>query len=720
MVFIPQIPLLFPKHVQVSNPRLKMVYYIGLLLVGTLLGIKLWVYKDYASIIAIGRDIDVTTWVPTPPADKLDSISAAVKASSLCTQPHRADYMWGTGYNYTNHKCIDVCGSQSYGSGCLYPNELYIDEGPSQKFFVSHYSQEVFSPNPSERSPAKHFINTALEAMSITLSYSVWISPDVKKNTFPPPSAMEEQPAVSTIILNSQGEQTETLRPSGKGIEVSISYLLKLSGRADWLDNPQPRAGANVLPDAFYPQGPLGRISGIAIDVDVACYNSQGIPRGLDTSGIETSNGVCTAQVRPSTQPWTIKDVTLHSGTTLRRRVNHGIRVRIRTRGEFRHPDVFSIMNFIVSCLVLMRVPLMFTQFITTFLLGHLSDMYNRVIYERFDFGEQVAGMSARIMANSVAFLELEDSVGGFSKKRMAERLKESLRECKEMDADEINSFVDFCFHAMVNHKSYSSDESLHSEIITAFGVNSGGSQEFEDENHTRINIDSFMIACSSSDMIGFGDVVTLFDRNRKISCFEKWATPAYIKRNVFDVVASIEHVSGRESCIEKDGIHDEAHPEIQRAHMLRATTTLKERQNMTLCSVQKIEDIIKEKQRLDAKVLELVGQLVELQSQVASLKDYVSDQFPNKPLQRLDVQRHLEQAVSNEVADESNQQPLRDAADVSKPFMDNSSANPCGADTLQAQEDMWPPVELGAELSPRTVALEEVKRGTPFPQTTL
>jgi len=56
--------------------------------------------------------------------------------------------------------------------------------------------------------------------------------------------------------------------------------------------------------------------------------------------------------------------------------------------------------------------------------------------------------------------------------------------------------------------------------------------------------------------------------------------------------------------------------------------------------------------------------------------------------------------------------EPLQRTADVPKFFIDNSGANPCGGDTLQAEKASWPPAEELAELSPCTVILDELNIG--------
>lgn len=123
----------------------------------------------------------------------------------------------------------------------------------------------------------------------------------------------------------------------------------------------------------------------------------------------------------------------------------------------------------------------------------------------------------------------------------MSERLKETLRhQGQKLDDEEVKKMIDFCYRAVVRHKHVNvagkpalperrglkrlrTVRSFAREALNARSRSDLGEEE-------RITIDSFGIACSTNERIGFQALVDLFDRDRPRRLLERFFTPRNIR----------------------------------------------------------------------------------------------------------------------------------------------------------------------------------------------
>jgi len=210
----------------------------------------------------------------------------------------------------------------------------------------------------------------------------------------------------------------------------------------------------------------------------------------------------------------------------------HGVRLRFRTAGSYEYVHWAKFVDGIIQLLVLCRLPMQLVRFIATNMLGRLSSIYSRVINEPFGIREQVGGLATRLMANSATYLDLtdeQDSVGcwGISMSRMQERLSALLSHQKDLDRNEITAMTTFCYKSV-----------LEWQLTRRSGAQEVANFVAKDLrfNHTDDHVGVKLIteeeygeAMTNNESLGFHDVVGLFDRDRKLTCFERIFSPSYL-----------------------------------------------------------------------------------------------------------------------------------------------------------------------------------------------
>merc|ERR1712048_644916 len=96
-----------------------------------------------------------------------------------------------------------------------------------------------------------------------------------------------------------------------------------------------------MKPNASY-GGPIGRISGAELVVDIKCGNQQ--TADIETRGL-TQDKICTVAVSSALQHFAIAEERDYFGEQggYRQRVYHGLRIKLRTRGTLAVFDLNSL-----------------------------------------------------------------------------------------------------------------------------------------------------------------------------------------------------------------------------------------------------------------------------------------------------------------------------------------------------------------------------------------
>lgn len=550
---------------EISNPQINKLYLFLTLLTAIYVLHQFFINMQYAQSMEIGQHVSSQVWVTDPLSLEAKSSRAALwESNSVCTQPENYDYQSAHGpWSYKSHSCLLPCNTTGVSSSCLSPVEEYLDVEASDVFIPTQMKETMYRSD--EEPVIQSFVMPMAEDVEVSFRYSLWVRESAIRaaiNALPwdwhdfRGSSSQD---ITTVILDQHRAIVETLQPS-TSVTLSVPRLLELAGLSGMFDEPQPDAGANSLPNATYPTGPLGRITGRELALELKCYNEWGRPTDVDGLG-DIDGMLCTVEVRASSEPWSTvqRRAEFHddSQKVVRSRVYHGIRVHVQPGGEVSLFDLDALMAWVIGAVVLLGLPRTLVLTFTISALGHTSKIYKRVIYEQFNIGEQVAGLVTRMMTNGVAFLELEDMQHGVSYKRMNERLREALKnESDELDDLEITQLVDFCYNAIVTPAGVTEDSSPYGlakkyiQMAAAYlekqrgrrkaAVAKAPKRTAPQSAHEHITIDDFLTSCASCDRVGFGDVVSLFDSNREMSLLERQFMPRYIRNNVIDRIAQI------------------------------------------------------------------------------------------------------------------------------------------------------------------------------------
>lgn len=364
---------------------------------------------------------------------------------------------------------------------------------------------------------------------------------------------------ILTVILGAEGDVVDVLEPR-QPIELGVRNLLAMTGDASALDSPNRAAGPNHREGARHPEGGLGRITGLNVDLHVECHQHQLGP--LPGRADPWPGPTCYVWAeRSATLTWASSEaatVVLGDGTILQRS-DHGLRVRVVMEGHMDFLDANQLFLQLTATLVFLALPRTFMFYFINHALGHLSAIYKAVVVEHFDVQMEVARVTARLMSASVAFVELEDILtskagaeegmrGCISRHRVEEQLREVLKYRSEtLDDQEKRDLVKFCHRSVLEGSQHVVRPSIIGEIRELLRracprtlgrrLQRGHSRLSMQERRKRagehsgdINIDDFSMCGAASDRLEFDSFVRLFDRDRGATILERAFLPPKLR----------------------------------------------------------------------------------------------------------------------------------------------------------------------------------------------
>lgn len=504
-------------------------------------------FELYSKKVPMAGYIQTNMWV-TGLSDlaRQKHIADKVLNSDLCTKPRDYDYQWDPlgVWTYTNHSCLPLC--EAGVAECMNPMDNYIPLSDSSGMFVTQIMETtlIAGVDPGSAAKFRNYFVPTVEALGVGFTYSYDVPEEVVSSNNlvnvggSSTLAGSSTEDVLTVLLDQEGSPWRTLRPS-PSIDLTVPELLWLAGDEGLLDSFAHYAGPNQLQGAEHSQGPLARIAGVSLSLEVSCHNSHQIDVPDDWDG-----AVCYVAVsHDKRRGWTSTQRRDSFEGGERQWVYHGILIKSSTGGSLDFFDLNNIFLNIVSYLVLLSLPKKALRVLVVRLLGPFSRIYKGVLYEKFNIMEQVGGMATRLMGNSSTFVDLQDcgddasgTGGGISKRRMGERLKEAVRHRSSiLDDGEVEQLVNFCFNAISNSSIYQGIRPSKSFFMQVIGKGREPEQKYREADAV-INIDQFNIACSSTEPIGFEAIVELFDRDRSIRRLERFFMPPYMQEYMREV----------------------------------------------------------------------------------------------------------------------------------------------------------------------------------------
>lgn len=540
-----------PKFVEISSTQVNVFYYTVLFTVVSWIIGEFIIGKRWLKKVDVSKDIKVSMFAwKHPDFDQLREVSTNTSLSRVCKSDGYYDFAWGhhASERYVNHTCRDACAPGDWRSaGCVYWMEA-CHQMHQGVFFVTHYAEAWLGSNTRKREPHS-FIYTFVEALRFEMSYGYSVSegiqfgpwvdrlglPFLKKKGELKASVHR---ALSTVVRNHRGEFVKRFGPKER-LTFSVAQVLEYAGMAGSLDEVNADGGENEHTSGNSSFLPLRRLTGVELILKVSCFNNV------------TNPSECYLTFQHSKlQTWitrTSLDVVWHSGEQhLRQRVYHGISLRCETEGGFDFLDPSAIYLQVAAAATLLKLPTQITFFFVIYCLGHLSIIYRRILSERFNIREQVGGTVARTLATTVAFAELEDTVGAndeglISKKLLLKRFREAFKkeDLDYLDTQELEHIVNWCFREQSQKPS-----SIWNLIRKLFGGRLRNEDCAAFSSHDHLDARNFCLATSSLDRVELADFVHLFDQDRKRGKLERLFLPKelHIDRETLKSVTSNEN----------------------------------------------------------------------------------------------------------------------------------------------------------------------------------
>jgi len=526
------VPLYLPKSAHVRHGRLEKCY--NFLLLVQMAWLTAWFISDrkWSTAVVIGREeVGFHIW-------SQHSTDATELSQECLIDGNELDYLDHIGNYHINFTCRSVCPAGIVAPDCHSMHEvIYVDASRSSITFVTNIEQEMIEFHNStaqgqsklqNQSKSSFMVPYIHETAGFSFRYIFHAGKEKRREpenlwTF---SEFHTDSIVNaeTIVLDHSGAPQRTIPPGEAGIVLFLPELLKLAGLQNFLTKPQASLGANRLPGASHSAGPIGWLTGLKIDLKVSCYDRWSRPRGFNVKS--GAKNVCTVQVMARPPQWVTKTTQKRLGDTYLLVHEHGVEVRLRQGGSFRMVSVGTMVNFLAGFIVFMQMPVKVCRAVATACLGALSKVYCSMLNQQLNFREYIAGVAMQIVATNLIFEGLCDSGKCISWKKLSRSLHAAFEDHPQLDKHEINVFIMLSFLLLIDETSDISTQRLteHDKKgveayaqLTSQGV---------------IRREAFMTACAMTNSTRMDEFIRLFDKDRKLACFERMFLPG-LMRNV-------------------------------------------------------------------------------------------------------------------------------------------------------------------------------------------
>lgn len=508
---------------------------------------------------------DSQCW-PTPP--DLDAFGVAARTKSYCTSP---DYVYNSTEGYfSNIVCVERCQGLSGALSCMHPSEFIYNSGDSA-FIPTFYQERYDVPYDGVSCPqgfvqdssysvctrTNDFFVAGVEELSIIYKHEFTVEQKVQYVDL----FLDMEPLKSRSgAFHSQGWENglKTILfayNSGKYVEkrsftatntidLSLQELLESAFYDDAdgplsLDSRYVRLDRGIVNDGN--GGPPLRLTGVEITIDIfitdlgTClvYDQLRLQDSFnEVAKVEVDNGggpVACLFIHAD-RTWTTKTESQYvygMQGARRDRTMYGAHIKFRKMGKFAFFNPQAIITGITIFFLWMQVPLVLATWFTSTVLGQLSNIYGRVLFQELNLTTACKGLAARLVAHSASFMDLYDKAPssteggdatkdvGMSKKRILQRFRDFLETSESIDDRELQNFVDF----------------LHDGLkqLKVQGDNEPADFDPKDED-TLITLQDFCTACASNEPLKFESLVRLFDKDRTLGFIEAFFLDSDIK----------------------------------------------------------------------------------------------------------------------------------------------------------------------------------------------
>jgi len=361
------------------------------------------------------------------------------------------DYQWegSSRETYNNIECSEICPLSAFGPFCDEPHDLVQRDGSDNSiFFSTHVRFLGGAPvNRSNKILYASYFTPFEDAYGVSLQY-----------TYDLPSKFVQVPTnlwmgsgfsgssvldTTTLVLDSLNQVRRRIAPHTSGISLTVPEILELAGISHQLDSPQPLLGRNTLANATIQSGPVGRLTGLIVDLLVSCFSRNAVPHSLNIEGVK--GRLCTLSVQPAPPQWVMQNNlgVNHSHGSVR---TYGLRIRARTAGHVQTWHIPSAFIFVVKAVIVLSLPREICQFIATRCLGPLSRFYKGLVLQHASLANYATEMVMKLVSADIAYEWVTDDAEDVSVERLRQVITRSLRGCRNFGDEEISKIVELAF----------------------------------------------------------------------------------------------------------------------------------------------------------------------------------------------------------------------------------------------------------------------------------
>jgi len=317
------------------------------------------------------------------------------------------------------------------------------------------------------------------------------------------------------------------------------------------LNQPQPALGKNGLQGAAVPSGPVGRLTGLDLRMELFCYAFGDAPRSLGANNWK--GPVCTLQAQKLIPTWVERHSMDTRGGVEVMSLYKGIQVEVRVNGHLRVFDIPTLMSFLADFAVYMTFPPRFFRFIVVCCLGHLSVIHKEVLNEQFNLGQHAAASVVHAICASLSFEQLANKKKGVTLQQLSEKLSHEFQGFQELDPGELSELALFCFNVVSDPNTVKSEATdvkatmkrRLSTVPSMFGKtvpNLQGQDHVGDHfgdtvasvsaseaDERVLDLKSWMTAASLAYKVQLESLVKLFDQDRHLGVVERWCLPSCV-----------------------------------------------------------------------------------------------------------------------------------------------------------------------------------------------
>lgn len=580
-------PFTVPHFSVLGSGKLTCCYHGMQVVAAAFLIVYFFATGQHLKEISLVYSSSMNLWV-NQPSDALLNSSLLASMAHVCGSPRDYDY-WREGAEsdprarYDRAVCTDVEANCDRTTGCLRTDQLFVALPPTHILIGTFLRFTQRLPSGEYIDQGRYYVPQA-EAFSVSFGYDFTVPgwqpfPSSGHVTLPPQQDQQfyTSSQVYTAFLDPQREVIRVVEPGG-ALTLPVPELLSMAGLPEVLTEPSPDWGRNVFPDATYPEGPIGLVGGLEIELFVHCHKKPKKKLGPEH---KHWNGPTCYVIATARLVWTQLDVadTLSFDEGQLRQSRNGILVVGKIDGTWEYWDPNNTYLNFTALLILMQAPKWIAETIALKCLGHQSKLYSKVGNQPANIQRQIAGMTARVISYQSSFRELQtaDATGGVTRSgwraHMESMIGRSLGQVsvrrdddagqdpprsshskKEADAADLHRAADFVFDCIRTppKPAPSRLEKLLrgtrlGQLIDEVSIHLNGTPHFserEDCNpvdagkgagpggEERITVDDFLTATVSHEPMGFADLMWFFDKDRRESFFERLCTPQALRRH--------------------------------------------------------------------------------------------------------------------------------------------------------------------------------------------